>query len=253
MKISAIYRYPVKGLSPEALEAIDLQAGETIPCDRIYAIENGLGRFDPEAPRHLPKIVFLMLMRNERLATLDATFEEDTQTLTLRREGKQVARGALNTSIGRVMIEQFLAAYMKDDLRGPPKIVFADSHSFSDVAAKCLHIVNLASVRELERAAGRPINPLRFRPNVVIEGAEPWEEFSWLDRTIRMGCASLEVFDRTVRCAATEVDPATATRDIALPALIERTYGHSDFGIYARVTAPGRIARGDAVAALTDG
>lgn len=245
MKVSALYRYPVKGLSAEALEAVDLVAGETMPFDRAYAIENGPGRFDPDAPRHLPKIVFLMLMRNERLATLDTSFDAETQTLTIKREGRQVARGALDTSIGRMMIEQFLAAYMKDHLRGAPRIVSAEGHSFSDVAAKCLHIVNLASVRDLERVAGRPIDPLRFRANVVIDGAEPWAEFGWIGKTIRTGDATLDVFDRTVRCAATEVDPATATRDIAIPAMLERAFGHGDFGIYARVTSPGRLKRGD--------
>ena len=78
------------------------------------------------------------------------------------------------------MIEQFLAAYMQEELRGAPRVVFAPGHSFSDVAAKCLHIVNLASVRELERVVGRPVNPLRFRPNVVIDGGEPWVEFDWI-------------------------------------------------------------------------
>ena len=70
------------------------------------------------------------------------------------RDGKQVARGQLSTPLGRQLIEQFFAAYMKTELRGAPKIVHAPGHSFSDVAAKCLHIVNLASVRELERSLG---------------------------------------------------------------------------------------------------
>ncbi len=70
-RISGLYRYPVKGLSPAALENVLLTAGKTAPFDRAYAIENGPGRFDPEHPAHLPKINFVMLMRNERLATLE--------------------------------------------------------------------------------------------------------------------------------------------------------------------------------------
>ena len=69
--VAALYRYPVKGLTPEPLQSVALAAGETVPFDRAYAIENGPGRFDPDAPRHLPKINFLMLMRDERLATLE--------------------------------------------------------------------------------------------------------------------------------------------------------------------------------------
>ena len=240
--VKALYRYPVKGLSAEPLESTSLRAGETIPFDRAWAIENGPGRFDPNAPRHLPKVAFLMLMRDERLASLETTFDEDDTTLTIKRDGRQVARGNLSTQIGRQMIEQFMAAYMKASLRGAPKIVAAEGHSFSDVAAKCVHIVNLASVRELERVAGRPIDPLRFRPNVVIDGVEPWGEFGWIDKPISIGGARLEGFDRTQRCAATNVNPETAERDLSLPAILERTWGHSDFGIYAKVVGDGTIA-----------
>jgi uncharacterized protein YcbX len=245
--IAALYRYPVKGLGPQRLEEVELRAGETIAFDRAWAIENGPGRFDPEHPVTLPKISFLMLMRNERLAALDMEFDEATSTLTLLRDGKQVAKGALETLIGRQLIEQFIAGYMADDLRGPPRIVHAPGHSFSDVAAKCVHIVNLASVRELERQVGRPIDPLRFRANLYIEADAPWVEFDWLDRPLTAGGATLRVFDRTSRCEATNVDPATGKRDMAIPATLTRAYGHQDFGVYAMVEMGGRLKPGDAL------
>lgn len=245
--VASLYRYPVKGLSPEPMDEVVLTAGGVVPFDRAYAIENGPGRFDPTEPKHLPKINFLMLMRNERLATLETRFDTESETLTILRQGKQVARGDLRTRIGRQMIEQFFAAYMADALRGPPRIVSAPGHSFSDMAAKCLHVVNLASVRELERIVGQPVNPLRFRANIYVDGVEPWQEFSWLDREIVIGGTRLSVFHRTQRCEATNVDPATAARDMAIPAMLTRTWGHSDFGVYARVTSAGRIAAGDPV------
>ena len=74
--VRAIYRYPVKGLSPQALERARLTAGQTIPADRLYAIENGPIGFDPAAPAYFPKQRFLMLMRNERLAALRTEFDE---------------------------------------------------------------------------------------------------------------------------------------------------------------------------------
>lgn len=243
--VDSIYRYPVKGLTPEKMDSVTLAPGETLPFDRAFAIENGPGRFDPANPRHLPKITFLMLMRDERLAALDARFDDATQTLTIFRAGKQVTRGDLGTRLGRTMIEQFMAAYMKDSLRGAPKIVSAPNHSFSDVAMKCIHIVNLASVRDLERSVGQPINHLRFRANIYIDGVEPWAELGWLRRQLAIGDARLEVVARTQRCDATNVDPATAARDMALPAVLQRTWGHADFGIYAKVNAGGAIAPAD--------
>ncbi len=246
-RVSAIYRYPIKGLTPERLQAVELRPGETLPFDRAYAIENGPGRFDPQAPRHLPKITFLMLMRDERLASLRSSFDEETRTLTISRGGKPVVRGGLDTALGRQLIEQFMAAYMRVELRGAPKIVQAPGHSFSDVAAKCIHIVNLASVRELERTLGRRVDPLRFRANVHVEGLAPWAELGWVDREIGLGPARLKVFARTTRCAATNVDPETGARDTAIPAALLRTWGHQDFGIYATVTTGGAISVGTPV------
>jgi MOSC domain-containing protein len=246
-ELKALYRYPVKGLTPERLDRVSLTPGETLPFDRAYAIENGPGRFDPDAPRHLPKINFMMLMRDERLATLRSHFDDATETLTIFRDGKQVARGQLTSRIGRQLIEQFMASYMKTELRGPPRIVHAPGHSFSDVAAKCVHIVNLASVREFERMQGRPVDPLRFRANLYIEGVAPWAEFGWLDKPLRVGPAELAVFARTQRCEATNVDPATGARDMAIPAWLTRSVGHSDFGIYAKVVTGGELTVGAAV------
>jgi uncharacterized protein YcbX len=244
MHLASLYRYPVKGLTPEPLERASLAAGGTLPFDRAWAIENGPGRFDPAAPRHLPKINFLMLMRDERLATLRTQFDDATETLTILRDGKQVARGQLTTPLGRKLVEQFIGAYMKAELRGPPKIVHAPGHSFSDVAAKCVHLVNLASVRELERTLGRPVDPLRFRANLYLEGVEPWAEFGWMGKEITVGDARLAAFARTTRCEATNVDPAKGVRDMAIPAHLQRTWSHQDFGIYAKVVAGGEISVG---------
>jgi uncharacterized protein YcbX len=245
--VGALYRYPVKGLTPESLQSVVLSPGETLPYDRAWAIENGPGRFDPAQPRHLPKITFLMLMRDERLATLRSTLDDTTETLTILRDGKQVARGNLATPVGRQLIEQFVAAYMKAELRGAPKIVHAPGHSFSDMAAKCVHIVNLASVREVERTLGRPVDPLRFRANLYLDGIPPWAEFGWMDKEIGVGDVTLSTFARTRRCEAINVDPDRGVRDMALPSHLMRTWGHEDFGIYAKVKTGGRIGVGTAV------
>ena len=247
--LTGIYRYPVKGLSAERLDRVALTAGETLPFDRAWAIENGPSRFDPENPCHLPKVAFLMLMRDERLASLDTRFEEESQRLVLRRGGRQVAGGDLTTRSGRQIIEQFIAAFMASSLRGAPRIVSASGHSFTDTAAKSVHVINLASVRELERLAGRPVNPLRFRPNLIVDGLKPWTEFGWVGHEIAVGAVRLRVTARTERCAATNVDPETGARDMDIPATLQREWRHTDFGVYAEVLTDGEIAIGASVEA----
>jgi len=169
--------------------------------------------------------------------------------LTILRDGKQVGRGDLSTKLGRQMIEQFIAGYMPGELKGAPRIVTAPGHSFSDVAEKCLHLVNLETVRELGHELGRDLDPLRFRANVYFDGLEPWAEHRWLDRQIHVGGALLEVFSLTPRCAATDVDPATATRDMSIPPDMLRMYGHNELGLYAKVVEGGEINVGDEIGA----
>jgi hypothetical protein len=135
-RIHGIYRYPVKGLSPEALTGTRLAVGETLPADRLYAIENGPSGFDPAAPRYQPKQRYLMLMRNERLARLRTRYEDANHTLAIELDGREAARGDLHTADGRATIERFFADFCADELRGPPRLLHAPGFSFSDVARK---------------------------------------------------------------------------------------------------------------------
>jgi len=248
-KIQSIYRYPIKGLSPEPLPRAALTPGQTIPGDRLYAIENGPSGFDPASPTYLSKTHFLMLMKNERLASLRTAFDQASHVLTIM-DGPHERRGDLRTAAGRAAIETFFAAYCSDELRGPPKILHADGHSFSDVARKVVSIINLASVAAVETMVDAPVNPLRFRGNVYVEGLTAWSEFDLVDKTLSIGDARLKIVKRIVRCAATNVDPDTGLRDLELPRSLLRHLGHADCGVYAEVVHSGEIATGDRIEIL---
>ncbi len=244
-RITAILRYPVKGLSAQALESVEVTAGGSLPFDRAWAIENGPSRFDPQDPRPVPDISFLILMRDERLATLEARFEDDTQRLVLHRGGRQVASGVLTSPSGRQIIEQFFAAYMSDRLRGRPKVVGVPGYSITETGVNRVHIVNLATVRELERVMGKPVDPIRFRPNLIVDGPPPWSEFDWIGREISVGPIRLKICERTERCAATNVDPKTGARNMDIPAVMRREFGHHDLGVYAEILDAGTLSVGD--------
>ena len=248
-RIDAIYRYPVKGLSPQPLSRTHLAVGATLPADRLYAIENGVSGFDPAAPAYFPKIRFLMLMRNERLAALRSDFDEASHTLVIHAKGN-AARGNLGTPEGRAAIERFVVGYCESELRGPPKVLFGQGHSFSDVAKKVVSIINLASVAALETAVGAAVHPLRFRGNLYVAGWPAWHEFDLLGREFAIGNrARLKAIKRIERCAATNVDPDTGIRDLTIPRTLMQSFGHTDCGIYAEVIEAGDIAIGDAISA----
>jgi uncharacterized protein len=248
-KIASLYRYPIKGLTPEPLSRAELKPGQTLLADRRYAIENGPSGFDPGAPAWLAKPHFLMLMRDEWLAGLSTHFDDATNVLTIRDNGKVAAQGDLETAEGRTAIERFFSTVFAGQIKGPPKVLSSPGHSFSDVARKVVSIINLASVRAIENMVGAPVHPLRFRANLYVEGWPAWSEFDLVDRTLAIGATRLKVVKRIVRCAAVNVDPDTAERDLAIPQALQRRLGHGDCGIYAEVVTGGTIAVGDAIAA----
>ena len=247
-QIAGLYRYPVKGLSPEPLPSVALGVGQTLPADRRYAIENGPSGFDPAAPKWMVKAYFLMLMRDEWLAALHTHFDDESGILTIRRDGAIAARGNLETAEGRTAIERFIADNYAGSIKGPPKVLSSDGYSFSDIARKVVSIINLGSVQAIENMVGQPVHPLRFRANLYVRGWPAWHEFDLMDQTLAIGDVRLKVVKRIVRCAAVNVDPDTAARDLRIPQALAQRLGHSDCGVYAEVIAGGTIGVGDTIA-----
>jgi hypothetical protein len=247
MRIASLYRYPVKGLSPERIARADLVKGAYFPGDRLFAVENGPSGFDPAAPAHQPKIKFLMLMKNESLARLRTRYLDATGELVIEESGREVARGDLSTAAGRVAIEAFFRRYLPGELRGPPKVLAApQGHRFTDSRSGYVSLINLASVAALEGVIGAPVDPLRFRGNLHLEGLEPWAELDLVGQVLAgPGGVRLKVTKRIERCAATNVDPGTGLRDMTIPRTLMQAYGHVDCGVYAQVLADGALAEGD--------
>jgi uncharacterized protein YcbX len=246
-RITLIHRHPVKGLNAEALARVTLTPGEGLPHDRRFALAQGSTNFDTQAPEWRPKTQFLMLMRDEKLAQLRIAFDEETGDLAIHRAGKQVVHAKATEPLGRSLIEQFFAAFMGAAARGAPRLLEAPGHMFSDVREKCLSLINLASVTDLERVVGAAVDPLRFRANLYFEGAPAWAEFDWVGKEIAIGAARLRVSARIDRCAAINVNPETAARDMNAVKALQRGFGHIDMGIYAEVLDGGEIATGDGI------
>lgn len=244
-----ICRYPVKGLNAESLDAVALEPERRLPHDRRFALAHAASRFHATEPMWLPKSEFLTLLRSERLALLRARFEPETGHLTIERAGKQVARARATESVGRTILEQFFSAFLRTEAHGAVRLAAADGFAYTDTAPPFVSLINLASVRDLERVIGKPVDPLRFRANLYIDGGAPWEEFGWIGRELSIGGARFAVAERNGRCGATNVDPATAERDLNILLALQRGFGHTDMGVYTRVVAGGRVARGDAVSA----
>jgi uncharacterized protein YcbX len=252
MRIEHLYRYPVKGLTAEALESVILTEGEMLPWDRAFALAQGDAPFDPEAPRWLQKTHFMCLMANARAARLRASFDPGTGVLRVRAPDGQAEQANVLTAEGRDRVAAFLAAFLGPEARGMPRLHHVPGHAFSDVSAKVISLINLGSVTDLAARAGAARHHLRFRANLYFTGTPPWSELDWVGRELLVGRARLHVIKRISRCAATEVNPETAERDARTVRELRDAFGHVDCGVYARVTEGGEIAVGDSIELLLD-
>ncbi|KQO94843.1 MOSC domain-containing protein [Methylorubrum extorquens] len=248
LRIAALYRYPVKGLSPEALETAELETSGYFPGDRLYAIENGPSGFNETVPRHLPKIAYLMLMRNEALARLRTRFDDATHRLTVEENGVQAVDADLSTAEGREALAEFMKGFLPQELRGAPRVLTAPpGYRFTDSRTGYVSLINRASVAATEDLAGAPVDPLRFRGNLYLDGLEPWAELDMVGRVLEAGDVRLKITSRTERCAATNVDPQTGQRDLSIPRTLMQGVGHTDCGVYAEVLAGGVLRTGDSL------
>lgn len=252
MRVEHIYRYPVKGLTAEALAETHLDPGEAVPGDRRFALAQGDAPFDEAAPEWLQKRHFACLMVNARIAALHTSWDERKGVLLIHAPGAPPFAGNTATAAGRAAIAATLASFLGEEARGQPRFVVAEGHSFSDHRNKVVSLINLASLADLERAMGRSLDPLRFRANVYFSGAPAWAEFGWVGRRIELGGATLTVTKRIPRCAATQVNPVTAQRDCDPVAALRDGFGHVDLGVYARVDEGGRVAVGDPIVLRED-
>ncbi len=242
--IRQLYRYPVKGLSPEALESTELTRGEGFPGDRRFALALAHAPFDPAEPQYLAKTNFLMLQRDDSLARLRTRFDDSASRLTVEHDGG-VVDADLSTETGRVQVEDFFAGYMGFAPDQKPRLSEAAGHMFSDLPDKVVSLINLTSVAALEEELGIQIDPLRFRANVYFDGLAAWEELDWVGQELNIGDVTLEVVKRTQRCAATNVNLETGKRDLNIPKDLMDRYGHMDMGIYARVLSAGTLSVND--------
>lgn len=255
--------YPVKGLSGGALDRVQVTT-RGIPFDRLLA----LAPSQEEAPDSSGQAVLTAvsaptletfsdlysLDTHERLAGISTSVDPVSQRLTISVQGHVVAECSLKSTDGLAKGIAVLANVLDLDSPDQLRLVAAKpdfnfgwpgieqtSHMWA------CHVVNLASVRDLESRIDHKVDPRRFRANLYVDLHEPWVERDWLDQRFSIGDVSFECVQASTRCATTEVNPATALRDLPLPRLLMQHYGHTELGFYATIANDGELTIGQDV------
>lgn len=257
-RLARIHRFPVKGLSPQPLEAAELQPDRPIPGDRRFALAHGGSGFDPANPRWEKKAHFLNWARSPKVAALHCAFDAGGTRITVADLDPETSLGQiddadLTTAEGRAALEALVLERMEErDTRGKVSVVEAPDTWFTDVPEPFLSIQNTASLQDLDRHTGKDsgFDWRRLRANLLVDGFAPWAERDWVGKKVRVGQAVLQVDEMIGRCVATHLDPDTAEKTLPVLDILQNTYGNTDCGVYARVIEGGRIELSDRVEIL---
>ena len=251
-KIETLTRYPIKGLSGQVLDSVQLEPGKGFPRDRQFGFARPNSGFDPTDPRPLPKTKFYMLARDAALVLLSTELDDNTSVLSIT--GPEASdQFDISTAEGKDGASRFLKKYLALPEGESPQLFEASPHRFTDVSVvstemmNSVSLINLDSVRELSTAIGREVDPMRFRGNIHVSGLSPFSELEMVGRQIAIGAARLKIVKRTKRCPATEVDLNTGERNMNVPDLLQENFSHKDMGVYAEVLESGAVSPGDMV------
>jgi ferredoxin-NADP reductase/uncharacterized protein YcbX len=256
--VARLCHYPVKGLAGRELETASLSVGAGLPYDRAVALTNGTAPWRGNGSRP-PGTLLLGRARNPGLTRLRVDVDDEP--------GLSVTVTAPDDSSFRIDLESAgdsqLAARRRAQLRDastclagwipaaswPPQVVLTDRPCWEQPDA-ALSLVGLATVEQLGHAWGTTVDPGRFRANVYLSELGPGEELELVGRVVQLGTAELEILRPIERRAGAGVDPVTGSTDLDVAGLLDADVGHRCVGVYARVSRPGHVRRGDELVEL---
>ncbi|MCR9149451.1 MAG: MOSC domain-containing protein [Rhodobacteraceae bacterium] len=242
-RLAHIFRHPIKSHGREALASVHLSEGRCLPFDRLWAVAHEAARLEDG---WTPCQMFSRGAKSPALMAITARLDEGARRVTLAHPDRGDITLAPDDPADLPGFLDWVRPLCAPDRPSPARIVSA-GRGMTDSPYESVSILGLASLRALGQRLGRPLSPDRFRGNLWIENAAPFEEFDWVGREIAVGAARLKVVEPITRCTATEANPDTGRRDAPVLAALEDGYGHQEFGVYAEVVAGGEIAPGDAV------
>ncbi len=242
--VSTLFCHPIKGIGRHRLEEVRLTAGQTMPEDRIWAVTHEASKYDASNPGWTSCGNFI---RGAKAPTLQAI------DLYKTAKGYGLLHNAQNTPFEfdpedeaqHAGFLRWLTTFIPENRARPKALVRAESRGMTDSDFPSISIHTNASLAALSEVAGKPVEPERFRGNIWLDGCEAWEERSWIGKRIRIGEAELEVREHIGRCMATTANPESGAQDIWTLKLLEKHWGHTQFGVYGAVVKSGRIALGD--------
>ena len=206
--VREIWRYPVKSMAGESLEAADVTESG-IAGDRVVQVRNAGGRIVTARTRPL-----------------------------LLRHGATLGPGNQVLVDGRPWTAEDVARDVEAAAGAGSRLVQSDSPDRFDI------LPLLVATDGMLAAAG--YDGRRFRPNLVIGGVPGLAERQWEGARLRIGPVVIGMADLRTRCIMTTFDPDSGRQDLEVLRRVQREFD-GRLGLNSSVVAPGRISVGDAV------
>lgn len=249
MRLASIWRHPIKAHGAEPLDAVTLEAGRTMPWDRVWAIAHTAAKVGPETLDWAPCANFSRGAKSPRLMAIRAEVDESRGRVRLTHpDVEPIDVDPDDPEEARTLVA-WAAALASPD-RPAPSFVVRARQGMTDSDYPTISLLNRASLAALGERMGKRLTEPRFRGNLWIEGLHAFGEFDLIGRDLRIGEARFRVSERITRCKATTADPETGLPDADTLGALRAGWGHQDFGVYLTVANGGRIAVGDAVTVM---
>ena len=240
----------MKGVGGNSISRTTLSVNQALPGDRRYALSAGSSKAAQAGDGvWLQKAYFLQLMQTESLAALRCQLDGDM--VTIYGAGTDGFIGNLAIPDDRARCQKFIASFLQLPNPAMLRIHHIDNGAFTDQPEPLISIGGSASLAAFAAATHTETDVRRFRLNIIVATATAFAENQWGGTKLKMGEAVIEVMDDVERCAAINVDPASAIRQPDHLTNMRQAFGHSYLGVFGRVITSGTVQCGDTVSVIT--
>lgn len=245
-RVARLVRHPIKSAGYESVAEAVLTTGAAFPFDRVWAVAHAAARLT-EPPTWAPKLQFLRGWGSAELMAISCVSDPDTGAVSLSHPKRPTEGFRPDDPADAARLIDWLRPLWPENRPEPARVIRVPGQALTDQDQPLISINSLSSLADLSVRMGRDLSPHRFRGNIWVDGWKPWAELDLVGTEISIGQARLRVEEPIGRCRATGANPETGIQDADTMGALEQGYGHTDFGVFARVIASGKVALGDEV------
>tara|TARA_B110000196_G_C21114944_1_gene649940 strand:- start:1024 stop:1785 length:762 start_codon:yes stop_codon:yes gene_type:complete len=233
LKIDNLFYCPVKSISFTESEFFKVIKSKGIKNDRIFAFVQNLDSSSIKNILKNPLIRklnnFITLKNTPELNQYNFIFHE--RKLILKKQSQVIIIADPFSESETKLLSQKINQLINKE----KKINFVSDKInpfFDTMPNNSISLINKNSIKDFEKKISTKIEFERFRANIYIKGLDPWEERSWLGKTIIINNIKFLITEEIPRCSATNLRPNTSNSTINLPNQLKKTYDHINMGVF---------------------